>query len=108
MGCLALQCLRTRGRGSQGKLPGGGALRGPNSGTRPTESTAEELQKAGLLEHILEHLDTFSKNRDVCLNGLSLLWALLVDGEGHRLLPLRGLGLFGEGERTEGRAVLVG
>lgn len=74
-------CLSTRGSGAQGRPLGGGALRGPNSGTRPTESTAEELQKAGLLEHVLERLDTFSKNRDVCLHGLSLLWALLADGE---------------------------
>ncbi|XP_039714737.1 serine/threonine kinase-like domain-containing protein STKLD1 [Pteropus medius] len=38
-----------------------------------------ELQKAGLFEHILAHLDTFSENRDVCISGLSLLWVLLVD-----------------------------
>uniref|UniRef100_A0A8C0Q429 Serine/threonine kinase-like domain-containing protein STKLD1 n=1 Tax=Canis lupus familiaris TaxID=9615 RepID=A0A8C0Q429_CANLF len=45
----------------------------------PTESASEKLQKAGLFEHILEHLSTFPTNRDVCINGLSLLWALLVD-----------------------------
>uniref|UniRef100_A0A8D1SWV4 Protein kinase domain-containing protein n=1 Tax=Sus scrofa TaxID=9823 RepID=A0A8D1SWV4_PIG len=38
-----------------------------------------ELHKAGLLEQILEHLDTFPRNRDLCINGLILLWALLVD-----------------------------
>ncbi|XP_045879038.1 serine/threonine kinase-like domain-containing protein STKLD1 [Meles meles] len=43
------------------------------------ESASEKLQKAGLFEHILEHLSTFSTNRDICLNGLSLLWALMVD-----------------------------
>nr|XP_045372226.1 serine/threonine kinase-like domain-containing protein STKLD1 isoform X3 [Camelus bactrianus] len=43
------------------------------------ETATDELQKAGLFEHILEHLDTFSRNRDICINGLSLLWALLVD-----------------------------
>uniref|UniRef100_A0A8C0QT73 Serine/threonine kinase-like domain-containing protein STKLD1 n=1 Tax=Canis lupus dingo TaxID=286419 RepID=A0A8C0QT73_CANLU len=41
--------------------------------------SSEKLQKAGLFEHILEHLSTFPTNRDVCINGLSLLWALLVD-----------------------------
>ncbi|XP_024907020.1 LOW QUALITY PROTEIN: serine/threonine kinase-like domain-containing protein STKLD1 [Pteropus alecto] len=46
---------------------------------RPAGPTAEELQKAGLFEHILAHLDTFSENRDVCISGLSLLWVLLVD-----------------------------
>lgn len=43
-----------------------------------------ELQKAGLFTHILEHLDTCSGNREVCMAGLSLLWVLLVDGEGPR------------------------
>ncbi|CAD7667832.1 unnamed protein product [Nyctereutes procyonoides] len=43
------------------------------------ESASEKLQKAGLFEHILEHLSTFPTNRDMCINGLSLLWALLVD-----------------------------
>uniref|UniRef100_A0A671FKS5 Serine/threonine kinase-like domain-containing protein STKLD1 n=1 Tax=Rhinolophus ferrumequinum TaxID=59479 RepID=A0A671FKS5_RHIFE len=38
-----------------------------------------ELQRARLFEHILEHLDTFSRNRDICISGLSLFWALLVD-----------------------------
>ncbi|XP_036757287.2 serine/threonine kinase-like domain-containing protein STKLD1 [Manis pentadactyla] len=42
-------------------------------------SVSEELQKAELFEHILERLDAFSRNRDVCINGLGLLWALLVD-----------------------------
>ncbi|KAJ8797509.1 hypothetical protein J1605_017241 [Eschrichtius robustus] len=39
----------------------------------------DELQRARLCEHILEHLDTFPRNRDICINGLSLLGALLVD-----------------------------
>ncbi|KAF3820959.1 hypothetical protein GH733_011112 [Mirounga leonina] len=43
------------------------------------ESASEKLQNAGLFEHILEHLSTFSTNRDICINGLSLLWALMVD-----------------------------
>ncbi|XP_059268116.1 serine/threonine kinase-like domain-containing protein STKLD1 [Mustela nigripes] len=43
------------------------------------ESASEKLQKAGLFKHILEHLSTFSTNRDICINGLSLLWALMVD-----------------------------
>uniref|UniRef100_A0ABI7VU62 Protein kinase domain-containing protein n=1 Tax=Felis catus TaxID=9685 RepID=A0ABI7VU62_FELCA len=43
------------------------------------ESASEELQEAGLFEHILEHLSTFPTNRDICINGLSLLWALMVD-----------------------------
>nr|XP_044634393.1 serine/threonine kinase-like domain-containing protein STKLD1 isoform X4 [Equus asinus] len=43
------------------------------------ESATEELQQAGLFEHILEHLGTFSRNRDICVKGLSLLWVLLVD-----------------------------
>ncbi|XP_016052137.1 PREDICTED: serine/threonine kinase-like domain-containing protein STKLD1 [Miniopterus natalensis] len=42
------------------------------------ECDAEELQKAGLFEHILERLDT-SSNKDICITGLSLLWVLLVD-----------------------------
>uniref|UniRef100_H0XAC9 Serine/threonine kinase-like domain-containing protein STKLD1 n=1 Tax=Otolemur garnettii TaxID=30611 RepID=H0XAC9_OTOGA len=45
----------------------------------PTASALEELQKAGLFEHILEHLDSSRKNRDMCINGLGLLWSLLVD-----------------------------
>uniref|UniRef100_A0A8C8Y5U2 Serine/threonine kinase-like domain-containing protein STKLD1 n=1 Tax=Panthera leo TaxID=9689 RepID=A0A8C8Y5U2_PANLE len=43
------------------------------------ESASEELQEAGLFEHILERLSTFPTNRDICINGLSLLWALMVD-----------------------------
>ncbi|XP_060055341.1 serine/threonine kinase-like domain-containing protein STKLD1 [Erinaceus europaeus] len=42
-------------------------------------SGAEELQKAGAFELALEHLSCFSTNRDICISGLSLLWALLVD-----------------------------
>lgn len=71
----------TAGGGAQGALSGGGARHGPNSRARPAGPTAEELQKAGLFEHIVAHLDTFSENRDVCISGLSLLWVLLVDGE---------------------------
>ncbi|XP_032163718.1 serine/threonine kinase-like domain-containing protein STKLD1 [Mustela erminea] len=59
---------RTRGRTQLALLP-------PAS----SESASEKLQKAGLFEHILEHLSTFSTNRDICINGLSLLWALMVD-----------------------------
>ncbi|KAM9642220.1 LOW QUALITY PROTEIN: serine/threonine kinase-like domain-containing protein STKLD1 [Trichechus inunguis] len=44
-----------------------------------TESTAGQLQKAALFEHILEHLDSFLESRDICITGLGLLWALLVD-----------------------------
>uniref|UniRef100_M3YLM7 Serine/threonine kinase-like domain-containing protein STKLD1 n=1 Tax=Mustela putorius furo TaxID=9669 RepID=M3YLM7_MUSPF len=47
--------------------------------SQATESASEKLQKAGLFKHILEHLSTFSTNRDICINGLSLLWALMVD-----------------------------
>ncbi|XP_032274907.1 serine/threonine kinase-like domain-containing protein STKLD1 [Phoca vitulina] len=43
------------------------------------ESASEKLQNAGLFEHILEHLSTFSTNRDICVSGLSLLWALMAD-----------------------------
>ncbi|XP_036710091.1 serine/threonine kinase-like domain-containing protein STKLD1 [Balaenoptera musculus] len=53
---------------------GGHEFQGP-----PTGAATDELQRAGLCEHILEHLDTFPRNRDICINGLSLLWALLVD-----------------------------
>ncbi|XP_023044811.1 serine/threonine kinase-like domain-containing protein STKLD1 [Piliocolobus tephrosceles] len=48
--------------------------------TQESESVSEELQNAGLLEHILEHLNSSLKNRDVCVSGLGLLWALLLDG----------------------------
>ncbi|XP_023371871.1 serine/threonine kinase-like domain-containing protein STKLD1 isoform X2 [Otolemur garnettii] len=47
--------------------------------TTSQASALEELQKAGLFEHILEHLDSSRKNRDMCINGLGLLWSLLVD-----------------------------
>ncbi|XP_013011200.3 serine/threonine kinase-like domain-containing protein STKLD1 isoform X1 [Cavia porcellus] len=43
------------------------------------ESASEELQKAGLCELMLQHLSSFCGDRDICLSGLSLLWALLVD-----------------------------
>ncbi|XP_022433694.1 serine/threonine kinase-like domain-containing protein STKLD1 [Delphinapterus leucas] len=39
----------------------------------------DELRRAGLCERILERLDAFPRNRDTCINGLRLLWALLVD-----------------------------
>ncbi|XP_055126463.1 serine/threonine kinase-like domain-containing protein STKLD1 isoform X4 [Symphalangus syndactylus] len=48
--------------------------------TQESESLSEELQNAGLLEHILEHLNSSLKSRDVCASGLGLLWALLLDG----------------------------
>uniref|UniRef100_A0A8D2DUV6 Serine/threonine kinase-like domain-containing protein STKLD1 n=1 Tax=Sciurus vulgaris TaxID=55149 RepID=A0A8D2DUV6_SCIVU len=43
------------------------------------EMASEELQKPGLFELILEHLDRFSEDRDICLSALGLLWSLLVD-----------------------------
>uniref|UniRef100_A0A8D2K077 Serine/threonine kinase-like domain-containing protein STKLD1 n=1 Tax=Theropithecus gelada TaxID=9565 RepID=A0A8D2K077_THEGE len=48
--------------------------------TQESESLSEELQNAGLLEHILEHLNSSLESRDVCVSGLGLLWALLLDG----------------------------
>ncbi|XP_058300689.1 serine/threonine kinase-like domain-containing protein STKLD1 isoform X8 [Hylobates moloch] len=48
--------------------------------TQESEPLSEELQNAGLLEHILEHLNSSLKSRDVCASGLGLLWALLLDG----------------------------
>uniref|UniRef100_A0A8C6BTT7 Serine/threonine kinase like domain containing 1 n=1 Tax=Monodon monoceros TaxID=40151 RepID=A0A8C6BTT7_MONMO len=45
-------------------------------GRRPP---VDELRRAGLCERILERLDAFPRNRDTCVNGLRLLWALLVD-----------------------------
>ncbi|XP_053523762.1 serine/threonine kinase-like domain-containing protein STKLD1 [Artibeus jamaicensis] len=42
---------------------------------------AEELQEAGLLEHLVEHLGTWSDHRDVSLASLRLLWTLLVDAD---------------------------
>ncbi|XP_054376807.1 serine/threonine kinase-like domain-containing protein STKLD1 isoform X22 [Pongo abelii] len=48
--------------------------------TQESESLSDELQKAGLLEHILEHLNSSLESRDVCASGLGLLWALLLDG----------------------------
>ncbi|XP_006900685.1 PREDICTED: probable inactive protein kinase-like protein SgK071 [Elephantulus edwardii] len=43
------------------------------------ESTEGQLQKAELFEHILQYLDDFLENRDICITGLGLLWTLLVD-----------------------------
>ncbi|XP_050616467.1 serine/threonine kinase-like domain-containing protein STKLD1 [Macaca thibetana thibetana] len=48
--------------------------------TQESESVSEELQNTGLLEHILEHLNSSLESRDVCVSGLGLLWALLLDG----------------------------
>ncbi|KAF4016826.1 hypothetical protein G4228_007865 [Cervus hanglu yarkandensis] len=39
----------------------------------------DELQRAGLFEDILQRLDSLPRNRDICIHGLSLLWALLAD-----------------------------
>ncbi|XP_017368621.1 serine/threonine kinase-like domain-containing protein STKLD1 isoform X1 [Cebus imitator] len=47
--------------------------------TTTQESVSEELQNAGLLDHILEHLHSSLQRRDVCVSGLGLLWALLLD-----------------------------
>ncbi|XP_010607209.1 serine/threonine kinase-like domain-containing protein STKLD1 isoform X2 [Fukomys damarensis] len=43
------------------------------------ESVSQELQKAGLCVLLLQHLNSFLQDRDVCLSGLGLLWVLLVD-----------------------------
>lgn len=95
-----------RGRGgAQGGLPGGG-IPWPIPG--PTGCNSEELQKAGLFTHILEHLDTCSGNREVCIAGLSLLWVLLVDGEGHPCLAYEVSSEPGaEGRRREQTHVLT-
>ncbi|XP_054440690.1 serine/threonine kinase-like domain-containing protein STKLD1 [Pteronotus mesoamericanus] len=45
------------------------------------EGAAEELRKAGLLEHVVERLGTCSGDRDLGLAGLGLLWVLLVDAD---------------------------
>ncbi|KAM9082151.1 LOW QUALITY PROTEIN: serine/threonine kinase-like domain-containing protein STKLD1 [Megaptera novaeangliae] len=58
------------------------------SSSPPTGAATDELQRAGLCEHILERLDTFPRNRDICINGLSLLWALLVDAAVVNKAPL--------------------
>ncbi|XP_067598820.1 serine/threonine kinase-like domain-containing protein STKLD1 [Pseudorca crassidens] len=47
--------------------------------TRGQGLATDELRRAGLCECILERLDALPRNRDTCLNGLRLLWALLVD-----------------------------
>ncbi|XP_024618186.1 serine/threonine kinase-like domain-containing protein STKLD1 [Neophocaena asiaeorientalis asiaeorientalis] len=47
--------------------------------TRGQGLTTDELRRAGLCERILERLDAFPRNRDTCVNGLRLLWALLAD-----------------------------
>nr|XP_005897500.1 PREDICTED: serine/threonine kinase-like domain-containing protein STKLD1 [Bos mutus] len=39
----------------------------------------DELQRAWLFEDILKRLDSLPRSRDICIHGLSLLWALLVD-----------------------------
>ncbi|CAI9175064.1 unnamed protein product [Rangifer tarandus platyrhynchus] len=38
----------------------------------------DELQRAGLFEDILQHLEGVPRSRDICIHGLGLLWALLV------------------------------
>lgn len=81
MGHVGRRCWGQRGGGGR-QLPGRVSPWSSLQAPRPDpEPATDELQKAGLFEHILEHLDTFSRNRDICINGLSLLWALLVDGE---------------------------
>ena len=52
------------------------SLQGP-----PTGLATDELQRAGLFEDILQRLNSLPRNRDICIHGLRLLWALLVDGE---------------------------
>lgn len=47
----------------------------------PTGLPTDELQRAGLFKDILQRLDSLPRNRDICIHGLSLLWALLADGE---------------------------
>ncbi|XP_059869796.1 serine/threonine kinase-like domain-containing protein STKLD1 isoform X2 [Delphinus delphis] len=47
--------------------------------TRGQGLATDELRRARLCECILERLDALPRNRDTCLNGLRLLWALLVD-----------------------------
>ncbi|XP_049567830.1 serine/threonine kinase-like domain-containing protein STKLD1 [Orcinus orca] len=47
--------------------------------TRGQGLATDELRRAGLCECILERLDALPRNRDTCLNGLRLLWALMVD-----------------------------
>lgn len=72
--------VRREGRGPQGRPLGEGlpaaSLPGP-----PTGLATDELQRAGLFEDILQHLDGVPRNRDICIHGLSLLWALLVGSE---------------------------
>lgn len=72
--------VRGEGRGPQGRPPEEGlpvaSLQGP-----PTGLAMDELQRAGLFEDILKRLDSLPRNRDICIHGLSLLWALLVDGD---------------------------
>ncbi|XP_070655720.1 serine/threonine kinase-like domain-containing protein STKLD1 isoform X3 [Bos indicus] len=46
----------------------------------------DELQRARLFEDILKRLDSLPRSRDICIHGLSLLWALLVDGEWARAI----------------------
>ncbi|XP_040081675.1 serine/threonine kinase-like domain-containing protein STKLD1 [Oryx dammah] len=70
--------VRREGRGPQGRPPEEGlpvaSLQGPPAGL-----AIDELQRAGLFEDILKRLDSLPRNRDICIHGLSLLWALLVD-----------------------------
>ncbi|XP_017910232.1 PREDICTED: serine/threonine kinase-like domain-containing protein STKLD1 [Capra hircus] len=75
---IAMLEVRGEGRGPQGRPPEEGlpvaSLQGP-----PTGLAMDELQRAGLFEDILKRLDSLPRNRDICIHGLSLLWALLVD-----------------------------
>ncbi|XP_065784214.1 serine/threonine kinase-like domain-containing protein STKLD1 [Muntiacus reevesi] len=48
----------------------------------------DELQRAGLFEDILQRLDSLPRNRDICIHGLSLLWALLADADIVNKAPL--------------------
>ncbi|DAA24219.1 TPA: chromosome 9 open reading frame 96-like [Bos taurus] len=47
--------------------------------TMATRLATDELQRAWLFEDILKRLDSLPRSRDICIHGLSLLWALLVD-----------------------------
>uniref|UniRef100_A0A4W2EA69 Serine/threonine kinase-like domain-containing protein STKLD1 n=1 Tax=Bos indicus x Bos taurus TaxID=30522 RepID=A0A4W2EA69_BOBOX len=48
-------------------------------GCRLGRLATDELQRAWLFEDILKRLDSLPRSRDICIHGLSLLWALLVD-----------------------------
>lgn len=72
--------VRREGRGPQGRpLEEGLSVASPQG--PPTGLPTDELQRAGLFKDILQRLDSLPRNRDICIHGLSLLWALLADGE---------------------------